>query len=144
MNKVLVGVISSLATLGLVGGAGAIALSSPNVKENLSVSFGQSDLMGNNISANNKKIQELSNELAEKNMLLIKQQDEMFNLTNQVDELNEDKLQYKIQIANLKGDNANLTSEINTLNNQVTIANNKVTTLENRVSNYQNQITNLN
>ena len=35
MNKVLVGVISSLAALGIVGGAGAIALSSPDVKENL-------------------------------------------------------------------------------------------------------------
>lgn len=143
MNKVLVGVISSLATLGIVGGAGAIALSSPNVKENLNVSFGQSDLMGNNISENNKKLQQLSNELAEKNMLLAEEQDKVFNLTNQVDKLNEDKIQCKIQIANLKGDNANLTKDVETLNRNLTTANNKVTTLENRVSNYQTQITNL-
>ena len=143
MNKVLVGVISSLATLGLVGGAGAIALTSPEVKENLNISYGQSDLMGNNVSSNNKKIQELNNELAEKNMLLAEEQDKILLLTTQVEKLSGEELQYKVEIANLKGDNVNLTTEVETLTRDLTTANNKVTTLESRVSSYQTQITNL-
>lgn len=143
MNKVLVGVISSLATLGLVGGAGAIALTSPEVKENLNISYGQSDLMGNNVSSNNKKIQELNNELAEKNMLLVEEQDKILLLTTQVEKLSGEELQYKVEIANLKGDNVNLTTEVETLTRNLTTANNKVTTLEARVSSYQTQITNL-
>ena len=143
MNKVLVGVISSLATLGIVGGAGAIALSSPDVKENLSVSFGQNDLLGNNVTSNNNKIKELSGQLSDTKILLAVEQNKVLDLTNQVDKLNEDKTQCKVQIAILKGDNADLTSEVNTLNNKITTANNKITTLENRVSSYQTQITNL-
>jgi len=143
MNKILVGVISSLATLGIVGGAGAIALSSPDVKENLSVSFGQNDLLGNNVTSNNNKIKELSGQLSDTKILLAVEQNKVLDLTNQVDKLNEDKTQCKVQIAILKGDNADLTSEVNTLNNKITTANNKITTLENQVSNYQTQITNL-
>ena len=143
MNKLLVGVISSLATIGLVGGAGAIALSSPNVRDNLNISYGNNEILGNDLSQNNNTITKLSKELAETNTLLSIEQDKVNNLTSELNKLNEDKLQYKIDIANLKGDNANLEKEITTLNNSLISANNKIANYETRISSYQTQITNL-
>lgn len=143
MNKILVGVVSSLATLGLVGGAGAIALSSPEIKDNLSISFGTNDILGNTVSTGMKRFEELSNEIVQTNILLAQEKEKVVILTNQVENFKQEELKYKVEIANLNGDNANLTSEIATLNNDLNIANNKVTTLENRVSSYQSQISSL-
>lgn len=143
MNKVLVGVISSLATLGLVGGAGAIALSSPEIKDNLSISFGTNDILGNTVSTGMKKFEELSNQIVQTNILLAQEKEKVVILTNQVENFKQEELKYKVEIANLKGDNANLLTEVETLNQSLTSASNRVTTLERQVSSYQSQITNL-
>lgn len=46
MNKFGISMLSMLATLGIVGGAGAIALSTPAVKEKLNISFADNVLFG--------------------------------------------------------------------------------------------------
>ena len=46
MNKIGISVLSALATLGVVGGAGAIALSTPALKEKLNISFADNVIFG--------------------------------------------------------------------------------------------------
>jgi len=46
MNKIGISLLSALATLGVVGGAGAIALSTPALKEKLNISFADNVIFG--------------------------------------------------------------------------------------------------
>ena len=151
MNKLGIASLSVLGTLGVVAGAGAVALTNPNVREKLNISWYDSGVVQTKEQEKNEKTQ-----LQETINTLTQERDE---LTARVTTLTNDKTSLNNQVTLLTELRNTLNTQLATLNSQIALLNAQhqaeneeneatISALEEEllasVTDYESQIANLN
>ena len=115
MNKLGIASLSVLGTLGVVAGAGAVALTNPNVREKLNISWYDSGVVQTKEQEKNEKTQ-----LQETINTLTQERDE---LTTRVTTLTNDKTSLNNQVTLLTELRNTLNTQLATLNSQIALLN---------------------